>query len=357
MQIIQDYRALHAIPELDRILPKTLAYVQSQLQPLRCRVFSPAQGALCAYFSFGKEKTIAFRADMDALPVLEKTGLPYSSRHEGAMHACGHDGHTAILLELARRIHRCEDMAHNILLIFQPAEETTGGAEDICKAGILEQYRVAYIFALHLWPGLEKGQLFSKPGFLMSRCTGVEVSFKGLGGHIADSRPGADALRACCSFYHRTSQIQEQSPYLLKFGSLTGGTAGNVLCSKAKLSGSLRTFREETDRRIRTTLASLCHQVAEKNGCRGKIFFRQGYPAVCNHSGLWKNVQRKCPVRKLDRAFWTAEDFSFYQQRIPGIYLLLGLGDTPPLHSPEFSFDEKILSAGADYFFRLCREF
>lgn len=356
MQIVQDYRTLHAIPELDRILPKTLSYIKNRLTPLHCRVFSPTDGALCAYFHFGKSKTLAFRADTDALPIQEKTSLPWKSKHNGIMHACGHDGHTAILLELARRIDRSKGMPCNILLIFQPAEETTGGAEAICKAGILEELGVQYIFALHLWPGLEKGQLFSKQGFLMSRCTGIDVSFTGQGGHIADSRPGSDALRACCCFYNGTNQIRERNPHLLKFGKLSAGTAGNVLCSNAQLSGSLRTFQEETDRRIRIALTSLCSQVAKKTGCRGEIIFHHGYPAVYNHPQLWAQVQKNCPVRSLDRAAWTAEDFSFYQQKVPGIYFLLGIGDTPPLHSPDFYFDESVLSAGADYFYRLCRQ-
>ena len=131
MQIIADRRALHAKPELDKQLPNTLALVRGGLSGLGCEIFSPAEGALCAYFDFGKPETIAFRADMDALPVQEATGLPFASQNPGVMHACGHDGHTAILLELARRMGRKNDLPHNVLLVFQPAEENTGGAKDI----------------------------------------------------------------------------------------------------------------------------------------------------------------------------------------------------------------------------------
>ena len=125
MQIIEDRRALHQIPELDRELPNTVAYLRSALEGLKCRVFSPMPSALCAYFDFGAKEAIAFRSDADALPIEERTKVPYKSRYQGRMHACGHDGHMAILLELARRLSKKESMKYNVLLIFQPAEETT----------------------------------------------------------------------------------------------------------------------------------------------------------------------------------------------------------------------------------------
>ena len=129
MQIVHDYRTLHTIPELDRELPKTLSYIQKQLSPLHCKVFSPIRGSVCAFFDFGKPDCIAFRADIDALPITELTQLPWRSCHPGKMHACGHDGHTAILLALARKLHCAETLPHNVLLIFQPAEETDGGEQ------------------------------------------------------------------------------------------------------------------------------------------------------------------------------------------------------------------------------------
>lgn len=355
MQIIQDFHTLHTIPEPDSTLPKTTFFIRSRLQPLKCRVFSPTGGSVCAYFDFGQNKTLAFRADTDALPIAEKTGLPWQSQHPGMMHACGHDGHTAILLELARRIHRCTALPHNILLIFQPAEETTGGAEALCKTGLLRQYGVKCIFALHLWPGLPAGVLFSRPGYLMCRTRNVTVTFTGQSVHIASGKRGADALRACCNFYEKTSQLQENTAYLLKFGTLHGGTAANAICGKAVLEGSLRTFQDSADRYLVSSLTILCRQSAQKNGCKGEVYFSAGYPPVINHPGLFAQLQKKHHVQILDRAFMTGEDFSFYQKEVPGVYFLLGVGDTPPLHSPDFSFDERLLNAGADYFTTLCR--
>ena len=162
LQIIEDRRALHQIPELDRQLPETLAYLTAALAPLRCRLLRPMAGALCAYFDFGAAHTIAFRSDADALPVQEQTGLPFASHHPGKMHACGHDAHMAMLLELARRLDRMAALPQNILLVFQPAEETTGGARDLCQTGIFREYGVEAIFGMHLWPDLPSGVIASR---------------------------------------------------------------------------------------------------------------------------------------------------------------------------------------------------
>ena len=355
MQIIQDFRALHTIPEPDSQLPKTTAYIRKCLLPLRCKTFSPTEGSVCAFFDFQKPVTLAFRADTDALPVAEQTDLPWKSRHPGMMHACGHDGHTAILLELARRISRISALAYNVLLIFQPAEETTGGAEALCKTGLLREYGVQGIFALHLWPGLPAGEIFSRPGCLMSRTRNVTVTFTGKSVHIATEQAGADALKAACCFYCKAGQIRENTPHLLKFGALHGGTVSNAVCDKAVLTGSLRTFQDEADRQLTASLTMLCRYIAKQTRCQGDLHFTPGYPPVINDPQLFRQVQKKCPVKNLDRAFWTGEDFSFYQQQIPGVYFLLGVGDTPPLHSPQFSFDENILTAGADFFTNLAR--
>lgn len=355
LQIVHDYRALHAIAELDRELPKTVAYVQRQLKRLKCRIIFPAKGAVCAYFDFGRPKTLAFRADMDALPVQEQTGLPWRSRHPGIMHACGHDGHTAILLELARKLNSHNNLKHNVLLIFQPAEETDGGAKDLCRTGLLSKYHVCAVFGLHLWPGLPKGQLFSKPGLLMSRSCGVKVLFAGRSVHISDAAKGSDALSACCHFLCQAEKLQLNDPHLLKFGKISGGTAANVICDRAELWGSLRSFSEAVHQSLKNSLQQLCAAQAERSGCLCDISFTEGYPAVQNDPGLWEAVQKKCAVKEIHSAFWTADDFSFYQAQVPGIYFLLGIGDSPPLHSPVFSFDETVLSTGADLFFRLCQ--
>ena len=169
MKIIEDRRALHRIPELDKDLPQTMAYLEQALAGLNCRVFSPMASSLCAWFDFGQESAIAFRSDADALPIQEKTGAAFASCHPGKMHACGHDGHMAIALELARRLREKKELPHNVLIVFQPAEETTGGAKALCQTGVFDRYRVEAIFGLHLWPGLPEGQIASRAEEMMAR--------------------------------------------------------------------------------------------------------------------------------------------------------------------------------------------
>ena len=185
MQIVDDRRALHQIPELDRQLPQTMDYLRGALSGLKCRVFSPMASSLCAWFDFGQKEAIAFRADADALPITERTKAPYASRNPGCMHACGHDGHMAILLELARRLDKKDKLSHNVLLVFQCAEETTGGARDLCATGIFKQYHVEAIFAMHLWPGLPAGMVASRLNEMMSRSCEVKVDIYGKSAHIA----------------------------------------------------------------------------------------------------------------------------------------------------------------------------
>ena len=168
--VVDHRRALHRIPELDNQLPETVAYVRSVLEPLGCTLSSPIPGSVCAYFDAGKSESVAFRADMDALPVTEATGLPFASAHPGKMHACGHDGHTAMALALAEYVStHLSELPRNVLFLFQPAEETTGGAKGLCESGILEAHHVTRVFGLHLWPNLPAGQVFTRPGPLMAR--------------------------------------------------------------------------------------------------------------------------------------------------------------------------------------------
>ncbi len=354
MDILEHRRALHRIPELDRHLPRTLTYIQEALQGLPCTVFSPAPGSLCAYFDFGKAKTVAFRSDMDALPITEKTGLPFASQHPGCMHACGHDGHMAILLELARRL---KNGPNNVLLVFQCAEETTGGARDICASGILEQYSVKAIFGLHLWPGLEAGKVFSRKGPLMGSSCEVNVQIQGRSAHIAKAAQGADALAAAVEVHRRAAELERSvgNGCLLKFGKMESGSVRNAISDKTRLEGSLRAFREADITALKQGLEEICRTVG--HGCTAQVTYSQGYPAVINPEALFDRAAGIVEIEELSDPVMTAEDFSCYQQKIPGLFFFLGLGDVPPLHSDRFDFDEHILTKGADLFESLATEF
>lgn len=361
MDLISDRRALHRIPELDRKLPETLGYLRSALESLPCAVFSPAESALCAFFDFGREHSLAFRADMDALPVSEATGLPFASCHPGRMHACGHDGHMAIVLELARRLARLEALPHNVLLVFQPAEETTGGARAICDSGVFNQYHTRAIFGLHLWPDLPAGVLASIPGGMMCRSAEVTLTVAGQSAHVARADQGRDALEAAARWYLEALALERQlppeEPRLLKFGKLQAGTVRNALAGSARLEGTLRAFRDPVFDRLRGGLEALAREIAADSGCRLDLAFSDGYPAVWNPPELLAQVEGICPLARLDRPVLITEDFSWYQRYLPGLFFFLGCGPAPALHSPDFQFDEGVLSRGAELFTRIAEEF
>ena len=192
--MIEYRRTLHRIPELENHLPKTCAFVKAQLQGLGCTVTEPIEGAVCAFFDEGKEDALAFRADMDALPITEQTGLPFASEHPGKMHACGHDGHTAMLLGLAETVAaRRGTLRHNVLLVFQPAEENPGGARPLCRSGVFARYGVRAIFGFHLWPGLPLGEIATRSGALMAKSSEITLHVRGKSVHISKYQEGADS--------------------------------------------------------------------------------------------------------------------------------------------------------------------
>ena len=361
MQIFTDRHALHRIPELDKDLPKTLAYLRASLENLNCRLFSPMEGSLCAFFDFGREESIAFRADADALPIAEKTGAEYASTHPGKMHACGHDGHMAILLELARRLNDKKRLPRNVLLVFQPAEETTGGAKDLCDTGILTQYNVQAIFGLHLWPGLPAGTIASRKNELMARSCEVNVDVYGKSSHIAKASEGIDALMAGSEFYRRAIAMEQALPEnifrLLKFGKFHSGTVRNALSAHTHMEGSLRAFQDETFDHLAQGLLAIGNAVEEDFGCRVEVHMNSGYPAVMNPGDLYDRVAKTVSFDVLEEPFMTAEDFSWYQRYVPGMFFFLGLGDTPALHADTFDFDESNLTKGADFFEVLAENF
>ena len=361
MDIIKDRRALHAIAELEWDLPETSEYIKKALEGLNCRIFSPVGTAVCAFFDFGREDAIAFRADMDALPITEKTGAEYASIHEGVMHACGHDGHMAILLELARRLSQKKSLPHNVLLIFQPAEESPGGAKMICDTGVLEQHHVKAVFGLHLWPGLSAGQVFSRVEELMSRSSEVNVDIYGKSAHIAKAKEGLDAVMAGCEFYSRAIAMEKSLPdqvyRLLKFGKFHSGTARNALSDHTHLEGSLRAFQDEVFESLREGLYRIGREVQEETGCTVEITMSSGYPAILNPAELCRKVAAAAPYEIIPEPSMTSEDFSWYQKYASGMFFFLGLGDTPALHTDNFCFDETILEKGADFFERLAENF
>lgn len=355
-------RDLHRIPELDFDLPQTIDYVRTELESLGsdAEIFSPCKSTVCAFFDFGSDATTAIRSDMDALPVREETGVPFRSTHEGCMHACGHDGHMAMALGLAHRIaHDPEGIARNVLLVFQPAEETTGGANVVCKSGVFERYRVDRIFGFHLWPDLPKGAIASRSGALLAACNEITVTMNGVSSHIAKAAEGRDALVAGAMFVHEMNvrmDKERSEPCLLKFGHMTSGTVRNAIAATSVVEGSLRTFSLEKRQTLQAAIKDIARKVADAEGCTCTVDVSEGYPPVINDAALFARAKEFIPeLETIPEPLLIAEDFSHYQQHLPGVFLLLGTGTGIPLHASTFDFDERVLEAGLSVYERLVR--
>lgn len=354
-------RDLHQIPELGLDLPKTCAYIENALSDLSCKITHPLPCAVAAFFDAGKESTIAFRSDMDALPVNEQTGQPYQSRYPGRMHACGHDGHMSNLLLFAHRLERYyRDLDQNVLLIFQPGEENPGGAKPIVESGLLETYHVNRIFGMHLWPLLEKGAIASRPGPLMARSCEVTISIHGKAAHVARFQEGADAIEACMDVlnqaYALVASMPEDSFCLLRFGKMEGGRIRNVVAEECVLEGTLRAFEEADYHFLRNSIEDLCHKIGQKRGVQIELSFSSGYPAVINDRTLFQTIEKEIPsLQILEKPELITEDFSGYLQQLPGVFFFLGTGTGIELHDSHFDFEEDLLLAGADLFEALSR--
>ncbi len=359
-RLIFHRRNLHQIPEIDFDLPETCQYITDALQNLSCNVFFPTKSSVCAYFDKDMPHTVAFRADMDALPVTEQTGLPFSSRHEGFSHSCGHDGHMAMALCMAEYVDKANDLPCNVLLVFQPAEETTGGAEALVNSGIFKQYNVSRIFGCHLWPELPASVIGSKKGALMAQNSEIDVTVAGKSSHIAKADQGADALYALSLFLTRTYQMERDVlpsdvPRLVKFGCAQSGTTRNALSSESHMLGSIRTFSKEDDDLLKSNMVNIAKQIDKETGCTTNVEFLVGYPPLINDPHLFDAVMEKHAdeIVTVNTPSMTCEDFSFYGQAAPSFFFFLGVGGNEPLHSQKFNFDEACLLTGFDFFKKL----
>jgi hippurate hydrolase len=360
-KLIAHRRRLHRIPELDRDLPKTTAYIKEHLAGLPCEVTDISDAGFCALFKGGRAPddapATAFRTDMDALPVTEETGLDFVSEHAGAMHACGHDGHMSILLGLAGEVaEKLPELDRNVLLVFQAAEETTGGARDIAGSGILEETRTEKIYGMHLWPGYPPGSVVCRDGDFMASTMVLYYDIEGKSAHIGQYKKGIDALDAACKFIEKCyemerSEISPEVRRLLRFGLMRSGTANNIVADSAYLEGALRVYGDEVREFILGRMDEIAGEISARTKARFTFRHSNPYPAVVNPHGLFEETRRtliKAGVEFIepDEPLMIAEDFSWYQKRLPGLFMHLGTGGSVPLHNPRYDIDEDVLVHG-----------
>ncbi len=304
-------------------------------------------------------RRLAIRADIDALPITEASGLPFTSETPGLMHACGHDGHTAILLAAARYLAETRRFDGTLHLVFQPAEELGGGARAFIKAGLFERFPVDAIFGLHNWPGVDEGRFGIIEGPVMAAVDKVDVQVKGRGGHGAAPHETVDpvvaashAIAALQSVVARNVDPQEMA--VVTVGAIHGGDAANVIPDTVDLTLTLRSFSEATRTLLGERVPALIEGVVGGFGAEAKVRYSRGYPSVTNHAAearFARDVAEDLfgPGRVIAdfRPRTASEDFAYYLLERPGAFLFVGTGDGAPLHSPAYRFNDAIIEPAA----------
>jgi len=325
-------------------------------------------------------KTIGLRADMDALPILEATELPYSSTKPGVMHACGHDGHTAILLTVARALSRIEERPNHIVFCFQPAEEGGAGGEKMCADGAIDGSalqkahgvgtRVDMMFGLHGWPELALGQVATRTGPLLAATDEFEVTVRGRGGHAAQPERAIDpvvvAAHLVTAFQTIASRRTEPNDaVVLTVGAIHAGEAHNVIPDTAQMRGTIRTLLPETRTMAEREFRRICQSIAAAFGAEAEIEWHSGYPVTFNDPDAtehFRTVARSVLGDKAathliekDKPTMGGEDFSYYGHHCPACFFLLGLRPDhmdayPNVHTPKFDFNDDAIALGVELF-------
>ena len=369
-RMVELRRAIHSHPELAYEEENTARLIMDELDRLKIpyEYGGVGGGVIARIGSDNKSPSIALRAEMDALPGDENTGLPFSSRIKGKMHVCGHDGHIAMVLGTAALLMERPPRG-NVVLIFQPGEESRAGSKKIIESGALEGVKA--IFAGHVTRHYRAGEIMVSEGAITAQSDGFTIKVKGKGGHGARPHEAVDAvvvsgllIMAVQTLVSR--EINPAHPSVITIGRVEAGSAGNVIAEEAILRGTIRTTLPEVRKHLKDGLKRIARATAELHNATIKVEMREGYPPVVNGEKETKiarraavNVVGKEGVVPMDHPSMGAEDFAYYLKEIPGCYVRFGARregwENIPLHSPSFDFDEGVLKIGADYFDEVVR--
>lgn len=361
-------RHLHAVPELEFDCYQTAAFVVERLRDFGISEIHEgiAKSGIVAIIEGQAEgPTIGLRADMDALPMTEITGLDYASTHEGKMHACGHDGHTTMLLGAARYLSETRNFSGRVALIFQPAEEEGGGGDVMVQEGILEDFDISQVYALHNAPGTPVGQFYTTPGPIMAAVDTFDIHVKGKGGHGAYPHDCVDPIPAAISIVQAIQTIVSRNhdgrnEIVISVTQIHSGTASNIIPEEAHINGTVRTLDPSVQTLVRERMAAIVEGQAASFGVEAKLTYEVGYPATINDPEktafaveVAKEIAGAAGVQSNVAPEMGAEDFSYLLNERPGAYLFIGNGDTAGLHHPAYDFDDEASAAGASFFVRL----
>ncbi|MBP2844741.1 amidohydrolase [Dickeya oryzae] len=355
-------RTLHASPELGYQEHQTSQMVAELLTQFGFQVHTGLAGTgVVGTLENGPGPIIGLRADMDALPVTELSNLPYQSRHPGVMHACGHDGHTAMLLAAACHLGETRRFRGTVHVIFQPAEENLGGARRMVEEGLFTRFPMDDIYALHNWPGLPVGHVGLSSGAMMASLDSFEIILTGKSCHAAMPENGADPIMAASQLVLSlqtipSRRLSPQSSAVISITQIAGGEAINVIPEKVVLRGTLRCLQASVRDQVKAFIAQFVAQIPETFGVTGAITYYPGYPVTHNDAQVAQTVREVAEITcGVNQVHWdiapsmASEDFACMLEQCPGAYFWLGAdGDTPshPLHNACYDFNDALIPHG-----------
>lgn len=363
-------RDIHAHPEIMYDLDRTSALVADLLRQFGCDEVVTGLGrtgvvGLVHGRGRSANRAIGLRADMDALPIEEDTGVAYASQTPGRMHACGHDGHTAMLLGAAKHLAATRDFNGSVAFIFQPAEEGGAGAKAMIEDGLFSRFPIDEVYGMHNKPGLPIGQFATRAGAVMASTDRVEIEIEGIGGHAA--RPqhsidpvvvGAQIVTALQTIVSRT--LDPLSSAVVSITNFHAGSAFNVIPQKATLVGTARALDGKVRDRLEARIAELSTLIAQAHGATARVTYERGYPVTCNHAEQTAFAADTAAAitgnDQVDRdlaPMMGAEDFSYMLEQRPGALIFLGNGDSAGLHHPRYDFADAAIPYGIAYWSKL----
>jgi hippurate hydrolase len=357
---------LHAIPELQFDLPKTTAFVEEKLRSFGIDEITTGIGrsgivAVVRGKTDTKGRVVGLRADMDALPITEATGADYASTHPGQMHACGHDGHTAMLLGAAQYLAQTRNFDGTAVLVFQPAEEGGGGGREMCRDGLMERWGIQEIYGMHNMPGLEAGAFAIRPGALLASADEFSITIIGRGGHAAAPHQAIDPNLAAAHVLIALQSIASRvvdplAQAVVSVCALHSDTeAFNVIPQTTRMRGTVRALDAQVRALVEEKIHKIASTTAQAHGCEAEIDYQVGYPVTVNSEAHTEFAAQSadCVAGHAIRdaaPIMAAEDFAFMLEERPGAYIMIGNGAGAMVHHPQYQFNDEIIPAGCSWY-------